>query len=201
MSRFTWVVLAALTLAGCAVAPRAPESWATPDPGTLRQWTAAGRMAIAAGTDGGSGSFTWTQDDAETRLDLRGPLGTGAVRLVVTPGALSLADGAGQTLDADAARAELRSRLGADLPWDQLRYWMLGLADPGEAAIVQQADSAPWRLIEQSGWRLAYQSFTTVQGVNLPQRFSAERESVRVRVIVDTWTASPPSGEAPEVRP
>lgn len=201
MSRFTWAVLAALTLAGCAVAPRAPESGATPDPGTLRQWTASGRMAIAAGTDGGSGSFTWTQDDAETRLDLRGPLGTGAVRLVVTPGALSLADGAGQTLDAEAARAELRSRLGADLPWDQLRYWMLGLADPAEAAIVQDADSAPWRVIEQSGWRLAYQSFAAVQGVNVPQRFSAERGSVRVRVIVDTWSASPPTGEAPEARP
>ena len=201
MSRFTWAVLAALTLAGCAVAPRAPESGATPDPGTLRQWTASGRMAIAAGTDGGSGSFTWTQDYAETRLDLRGPLGTGAVHLVVTPGALSLADGAGQTLDAEAARAELRSRLGADLPWDQLRYWMLGLADPGEAAVVREADSAPWRVIEQSGWRLAYQSFANVQGVNVPQRFSAERESVRVRVIVDAWSASPPSGEASEARP
>lgn len=201
MTRFTWAVLAALTLAGCAVAPRAPESGAIPDPGSLRQWTASGRMAIAAGTDGGSGSFTWMQDDAETRLDLRGPLGTGAVRLVVTPGSLSLADGAGQTLDAEAARAELRSRLGADLPWNQLRYWMLGLADPGEAAIVREADSTPWRVIEQSGWRLAYQSFATVQGVNLPERFSAERESVRVRVIVDVWSAPPPSGEAAGGRP
>jgi outer membrane lipoprotein LolB len=194
-------VLAALALAGCAVAPRAPESGASPDPNSLRQWTASGRMAIAAGTDGGSGSFTWMQDDAETRLDLRGPLGTGAVRLVVTPGSLSLADGAGQTLDAEAARAELRSRLGADLPWNQLRYWMLGLPDPGEAAIVQETDSTPWRVIEQSGWRLAYQSFATVQGVNVPQRFSAERESVRVRVIVDAWSAPLPSGEAVETRP
>jgi outer membrane lipoprotein LolB len=183
------------------VAPRAPESGASPDPNSLRQWTASGRMAIAAGTDGGSGSFTWMQDDAETRLDLRGPLGTGAVRLVVTPGSLSLADGAGQTLDAEAARAELRSRLGADLPWNQLRYWMLGLPDPGEAAIVQETDSTPWRVIEQSGWRLAYQSFATVQGVNVPQRFSAERESVRVRVIVDAWSAPLPSGEAVETRP
>jgi outer membrane lipoprotein LolB len=201
VSRFTWAVLAALTLAGCAVAPRAPEGGVSPDPGTLQQWTASGRMAIAAGNDGGSGSFTWTQDAAETRLDLRGPLGTGAVRLVVTPGALSLADGAGQTLDAEAARAELRSRLGADLPWGQLRYWMLGLADPGEAAVVQEADAAPWRVIEQSGWRLAYQSFAKVQGVNVPQRFSAERDSIRVRVIVDTWSASLPSGEASEARP
>jgi len=201
VSRFPWSVFAALALAGCAVAPRAPESGASPDPGSLRQWTASGRIAIAAGTEGGSGSFTWIQDDAETRLDLRGPLGTGAVRLVVTPGSLSLADGAGQTLDAEAARAELRSRLGADLPWNQLRYWMLGLADPGEVAIVQEADSTPWRVIEQSGWRLAYQSFATVQGVNVPQRFSAERESVRVRVIVDAWSAPLPSGGAAEARP
>jgi len=185
VSRFPWSVFAALALAGCAVAPRAPESGASPDPGSLRQWTASGRIAIAAGTEGGSGSFTWIQDDAETRLDLRGPLGTGAVRLVVTPGSLSLADGAGQTLDAEAARAELRSRLGADLPWNQLRYWMLGLPSPDEPAAVRDNAAAPRRVIEQAGWAIGYDTYTNAAGWTLPQRFVATRGGVRVKVIVD----------------
>ena len=89
----------------------------------LNRWTASGRMAVAAGNDGGSGSFDWIQDGEISRLDLRGPLGVGAVRLRVAPGTLSLADGSGQVLDANLARANQQARLGANLPWDHLRYW------------------------------------------------------------------------------
>jgi outer membrane lipoprotein LolB len=144
-------------------------------------------MAIAAGTDGGSGSFDWVQDGTTSRLDLRGPLGAGAVRLVVTPGTLSLADGSGRMLDAGAARADLQARLGADLPWDYLRYWLLGVPAQGVEATVLDQDATPWRVIEQAGWRLAYDSFDVVGGMNLPKRLTAERGAVRVRVIVDAW--------------
>jgi len=187
VKRVAWAAVLGLTLAGCAVPPRAPEVGVLPDPAALTRWTAAGRMAIAAGNDGGSGSFDWVQDGTTSRLDLRGPLGVGAVRLVVTPGSLSLADGSGQVLDAGRARADLQARLGADLPWDQLPYWLLGVPAPGLGATVHEQDAAPWRVIEQAGWRLAYDSFAVVEGLNLPRRLSAERGGVRVRVIVDTW--------------
>jgi len=187
VSRLAWASVVALALAGCAAPPRAPEGVTPPDPAVLTQWTASGRMAVAAGNDGGSGSFDWTQDGTTSRLDLRGPLGAGAVRLVVTPETLSMADGSGRVLDAEVARAHLQARLGADLPWDHLRYWLLGVPAPGVEATIQDQDSAPWRVIEQAGWRLAYDSFAVIGGVNLPTRLSAERGPVRVRVIVDDW--------------
>lgn len=187
MSRPAWAAVVALALAGCAATPRAPEGVARPDPAVLDQWSASGRMAIAAGNDGGSGSFDWAQDGTTSRLDLRGPLGAGAVRLVVTPGTLSLSDGSGRVLDADVARADLQARLGADLPWGHLRYWLLGVPAPGVEATVLDQAAAPWRVIEQAGWRLAYDSFDVVGGLNLPRRLSAERGAVRVRVIVDAW--------------
>jgi len=155
-------------------------------------------MAIAAGNDGGSGSFDWAQDGTTSRLDLRGPLGAGSLHLVVTPESFSLTDGSGRVLDADAARADLQGRLGADFPWDHLRYWLLGLPAPGVEATVLDQGEAPWRVIEQAGWRLAYGSFAVVGGLNLPKRLSAEREAVRVRVIVDAW--SPGESAAPEAR-
>lgn len=187
MSRLAWAAVVALALAGCAAPPRAPEGGTRPDPAILNQWSASGRMAVAAGNDGGSGSFDWAQDGTTSRLDLRGPLGAGAVRLVVTPQTLSLADGSGRVLDADVARADLQARLGADLPWDHLRYWLIGLPAPGVEATVRDQDAAPWRVIEQAGWRLAYDSFEVVAGLSLPRRLTAEREAVRVRVIVDAW--------------
>ena len=187
MNRLAAAAVVALALAGCAAPPRAPEGGTRPDPAILNQWSASGRMAVAAGNDGGSGSFDWAQDGTTSRLDLRGPLGAGAVRLVVTPQTLSLADGSGRVLDADVARADLQARLGADLPWDHLRYWLIGLPAPGVEATVRDQDAAPWRVIEQAGWRLAYDSFEVVGGLTLPRRLTAEREAVRVRVIVDAW--------------
>lgn len=198
MSRVAWAALVGLALAGCTAPPRAPEGGVSPDPALMSRWTASGRMAIAAGNDGGSGSFDWAQDGTTSRLDLRGPLGAGSLHLVVTPESFSLTDGSGRVLDADAARADLQGRLGADLPWDHLRYWLLGLPAPGLEATVLDQGEAPWRVIEQAGWRLAYGSFAVVGGLNLPKRLSAEREAVRVRVIVDAWSAG--ESAAPEAR-
>ena len=194
MNRLAWAALVALVLGGCAVPPRAPEGGVPPDPAALDRWQAVGRMAVAAGADGGNGSFAWAQDGVTSRLDLRGPLGVGAVRVVVTPETLSLADGSGRVLDAEVARADLQARLGADLPWGYLRYWLLGVAAPGVEATVLDQDAAPWRVLEQAGWRLAYDSFAVVEGLNLPQRLSAERGTVRVKVIVDEWRPRQPGG-------
>ena len=192
-------VLATLVIAGCATPSRAPESTARPDPGVLRQWSASGRLALSAGGEGGSGAFVWEQRDDTSQLDLRGPFGTGALRILATPDSLSMADGAGRNLDAAAARAELQARLGADLPWNNLRYWMLGVPAPDQPAEVTDAAAAPWRVIEQSGWRIGYDAFATTNGLSLPQRFTATQGEVRVRVVVDAWSV--PAGGGPAERP
>ena len=191
MRRAALALAAAAVLAGCATPPVAPPTGATADPSRLEQWTAAGRLALATGGEGGSGAFTWQQQSATTRLDLRGPFGAGALQVVVTPDSLSVADGAGRALDAEAARAELRARLGADLPWGSLRYWMLGVPAPDAPAEVTEAPAAPLRLIEQSGWSIGYDAFTPVGGLSLPRRLTATSGAVRVRVLVDQWTIAP----------
>ena len=199
MTRQALAILATLLIAGCATPSRAPESAARPDPGLLREWSASGRLALSAGGEGGSGAFLWEQRDDVSQLDLRGPFGAGALRVLATPGSLSMADGAGRSLDADTARAELRARLGADLPWNSLRYWMLGLPAPDQPAEVTDSAAAPWRVIEQSGWRIGYDAFTTATGMALPQRFTATQGEVRVRVVVDAWSV--PAGGTPDARP
>lgn len=183
-------------LAGCATRPSAPPRLLPPDPATMLRWTASGRLALSTGEQGGSGSFVWSQDGRISRLDLRGPLGAGAMQVVSSPDGLSLTDGSGRQVDTDAARGALRARLGADLPWDSLSYWILGVPAPGSAATVIDAEAEPLRVIEQAGWRIDYDAYTTATGAALPRRFTAVREGVRVKVIVDSWTL-PPAGSAP----
>jgi outer membrane lipoprotein LolB len=180
-----------MALAGCATVPPPTEPAPSPDPAELQQWTARGRLALSAGEQGGSGSFVWAQDGSTSRLDLRGPLGAGGLQVVSSPDGLELSDGAGRSVDAEAARAALRARLGADLPLDSLPYWMLGVPAPEVPATVTDAEAPPRRVIEQAGWRIDYDAFTTAAGAALPQRFTATRENVRVKVIVDAWILLP----------
>ena len=189
------VVLA--TLGGCAATPVAlPPSVATGASAPI-DWTASGRLALAAHGQGGSGSFTWRQTESATSLSLRGPLGAGAMQVTSAGGVLSVSDSDGRKLDDAATRSLLRERLGADLPWTDLRYWMLGVPAPGSQSSVVDAAQPPLRVIEQVGWRIAYDAFDARAGVSLPTRFTATQADVRVRVIVDAWELGSAGGAGP----
>jgi len=191
----TALVLAAL--GGCAVAPVAPPSFVPADPSAFVAWTASGRLALAANGEGGSGSFTWQQQADATTVSLRGPLGAGAMQVTVDGDRLSVADGDGHSLDTRQTRELLRERLGADLPWNSLRFWMLGIPSPDGPARVEDADQAPLRVIEQADWRIGYDAFRPTLGVSLPTRFTATREGVRLKVTVDEWQVTPAAGQGP----
>lgn len=191
----TWLLAA--SLAGCAATPPAPPLPAPADVEPFNVWTAAGRLAMAAGEQGGSGSFTWRQEGLATTLSIRGPLGAGAIEIFTDGQSMSVTDGAGRSVDTTQAEAALRGRLGADLPWTELRYWMLGVPAPGEAASVVDSAVAPVRIIDQAGWNVGYDSFRAVAGTALPARFAAARGAIRLKVIIDDWIVEPTAPVAP----
>jgi outer membrane lipoprotein LolB len=183
-------------LAGCAATPGVTSmAGAEIDPVRVVDWSASGRIAIAVAGQGGSGHFDWTQRAATTSLEVRGPLGAGALRIVTDGERLAVTDGEGESLDAAAARAQLRARLGADLPLAEMRFWMLGLPAPGRDARVSAAASGSARAIEQSGWMVTCDAFTSVQGWAVPTRLTVDGGGARIKVIVDEWRL--PSGGAP----
>lgn len=186
MTRTALVLLAGL-LSGCAGLahrPIAPAS--TAGIAGLTSWVAAGRLALANGEVGGSGGFVWEQEGPEMRLQLRGPLGA-AVEIAGDGERFSVTDSGGEVLGPDAETA-LRARLGADLPLSSLRYWMLGLPDPGSEAHVIESDTVPLRVIDQRGWTIAYDAFTSTDGFSLPARLTATSGDVRLRLSVSDWT-------------
>lgn len=191
------VLMALAMLGGCAVVPVAPTPYVPANPDTMASWTASGRLAMAANGEGGSGSFTWEQQAEATTLSLRGPLGAGALQVTSSRGELSVVDSDGRRLDTRQTRELLRQRLGADLPWQDLRYWMLGVAAPGEPAEVAVAAQPPLRVIEQGGWRIGYDAYRPMAGVSLPTGFTATRGGVRLKVIVDDWEIQPAPGLGP----
>ncbi|HLZ99861.1 MAG TPA: lipoprotein insertase outer membrane protein LolB [Steroidobacteraceae bacterium] len=146
-------------------------------------WQLAGRAAVAVGTQGWQASLDWQQHGDAAELHLAGPLGVGALVLDETPAGLSL-NGAPPS---DAVLAQLQERLGFELPLNNLRYWLLGVPDPGSAFDLRRNDQDRAALLTQAGWTLTYDKYMRVNGDLLPARLVLARDAVRVRIAVDHW--------------
>lgn len=191
----TLVVVALLTAGGCATAPTTSTTGtgaAVPDAATFTQWTAKGRIALAAQGEGGSGSFVWQQRSGRTDLSVRGPLGAGGLNVVTDGDALQLTDASGRALDGVAARQALEAQLGAPIPLDDLRYWLIGVPAPGRDNGLVQAATGSMPGFVQGPWVVSYDAYTDAAGWRLPARMTATTAGVKVRVVVDDWQVPQP---------
>ena len=182
--------LCALLVAGCATQRPAPPGTIPQDLSELAAWQARGRIGISGAQGGGSGSFEWQQQGEHADVQIRGPVGIGSVQLQVDGSAedprmtLRTADGA--MLESQAAWDELEARLGAPVPAGNLRFWMLGIAAPGEHQ-WHEPDPQGVTALDQDGWRIEYQQFSNDAGARVPTRIRAASGDTKVRIVVDRW--------------
>jgi outer membrane lipoprotein LolB len=180
-------------LAGCRTLPPAPpagESWELrrPQLQSLEHFALRGRVAVAAGGEGFNANLRWTQEGNRSQVTLEGPLGVGGAQLTASGDDLTVVTSRGEHIESAAAHAELAARLGFDPPLSSLRYWVLGVPNPGQPA-SESLDPAQQRLaaLTQGGWHVEYQSYTSASGETLPARMTLQRDAVRVRLLVDDW--------------
>jgi outer membrane lipoprotein LolB len=147
-----------------------------------------GRVALSAAGNGVNANLRWSQNGTRSQLALEGPLGVGGTHITANGDELDIVNARGEHLTSAAAHTELTSRLGFDIPLPSLRYWILGVPDPAQPA-EEVLDPVGQRLsaLTQDGWHIAYAQYTAVHGETLPARLTLERDTVRVRLLVEDW--------------
>lgn len=185
---------AALLASGCATLPLPGEGdWPARRAAlqALDDWTLTGRVAVAAGAEGFSGGLRWRQDGARAEIDMRGPLGGTALRILVDGDAIAVTDASGATLDGEEARRITREYVGVPLPLSELRYWLLGA--PAPVAAFRETLGADARLatLEQAGWQVRYTRYGAAGAMVLPERMELTAGEFRLRLAVSGWRFAP----------
>jgi outer membrane lipoprotein LolB len=171
-----------LCVSGCITHPVVNKPIAATDVSQLHAWSAQGRMGITGVPQAGSASFNWRQRDETAQINLHGPLGVGAISLVMDD-ALHITLGNGTHYDAQAALRELELRLGTAVPLKQLRYWLCVQAGPGNYQWISNGN----KVLQQGGWRVEYNELMTVDTLQLPKKITATHDQVRIRVVIEEW--------------
>ncbi|HFD38437.1 MAG TPA: outer membrane lipoprotein LolB [Anaerolineae bacterium] len=198
--RFAKVFLPALllgVLTACAVVPgsvspdRMERRWQAhlTRLQAVHSWRLSGRLAVRGEDDGWQAALRWRQGESDYEIVIQGPLGQGTARLVGNGAGVVLhLPGAAPRAAADAELL-LASELGWWVPVKGLVYWLRGLPEPNiDARRVLDARGRLARL-EQQGWRIDYQRYRTVSGVDLPAKMVLEHADpkLRLRLVVGRW--------------
>jgi len=197
--RCALALLAALLAGGCAsIAEQDGLSLAARLERIEREsiWEMRGRIAVDTGADAYQGRFTWWQDGDAIRVNIRGPLGVGAVDIRGTEDDLTLRARGEQWRLEDAER-QLSELLGWWLPITSLPHWLLGAPDPRFETGMQQVDSERLSRLAQRSWSLRFSRYGLTNGVLTPQRIEFAHADLALIVSIDSWQTEPPLAVKP----
>lgn len=186
-------LLAVFVLSGCATRGglNLPDmsDWETRKAvlGQADEWEFTGRIGVSAGDEGFNGKLFWRQDGVVFRARISGPFGAGTVFINGDRQELTVTDQDGVATELNDAEAELRQMYGWTIPVTSLRYWALGIPDPGDPA--QTSFGADGQLVQilQSQWQVDYGPYRDGAGQSMPRRLTAVSGDVKVILIVDDW--------------
>lgn len=191
-------VLLPIALAGCATAPPVrimgdasllkAQAQRELELARADHWTLQGRLGVSNGKDGGSGSFSWTQNGEQYDFVLRGPSISGAnFRLRGGPDGALLEGLKNGPLRGPDAEALMHKALGWNVPLRDLRAWVLGLrADSGPAEISFGTNGLP-TLLQQDGWTVDYREWNSDRTPPLPKKVYANRPPYKVKLSIESW--------------
>ena len=183
------LILAALLIGGCAVAPSTPTS---PPPArtTLDAFSLEGRFSLRHENRNYSGRLSWRHRGDLNTVLLSSPFGQGMAEITTDEHGASLTTSDGKQETASDAETLTQRVLGYPLPLTALTDWIRGRDD---AAGITERDTQgrPLRLAHQ-GWRLEY-GYESEDPQAPPNRIFAERNGgLELRLKIDEWNSLTP---------
>ena len=178
-------------VAGCASLEPEPIRVLTPDERKelydIKVWAMDGRIAVHAEGDAWHASFSWRHDWKEDVLHIAGPLGQGAVDIVLRGQWIQITRSDGTSEVSERPEELLRARLGVAVPLSALRYWVLGLPEPDYEHVSRYDAVGQLRALRQQGWDVIYERYSGEGVWVLPKKMLITQADIKLKIIVDQW--------------
>lgn len=183
-----------LLLAACAGPDRrdvASAGWAAHKESVqlLQHWSANGKLALRSSTASESATLNWRQQEQQTHLELRGPLGVGATTIHSDGLQLDIYRGEEhRTVDISSPGAIVEN-IGWELPLSALPYWLKGIPSPAYPVESLELDPQTQLLskLQQDSWEIHYGKYEQFQQFILPTRLDIQRNGTSARLIIRQW--------------
>ena len=156
----------------------------------LKQWRLKGRISIQNDHESWFLKVDWQQQPDAYAVLLSGPF-SGMVRLSGSKDSVELSDGE-QSYYAPDAELLLLEHTGIRMPVNGLRYWLLGIPQPGKMVKDLKLDVAGrMSSLHQDQWQVSVDRYQQYNGKTLPAKLIIKNHHLKVRLIVDQWQLTP----------
>lgn len=155
----------------------------------VADWQLKGRINVRVPGESDTVSVTWENSEADYNIYLRGTLGLGATRIIGNANQVRMEQSGEEPVIARSAEDLLYTQLGREIPISDLHYWIRGLPAPRpKPRQITLAEQGMVEYLDQSGWSLHYSNYTAVGPWNMPGKIIAERDDLRLTLLVREWT-------------
>jgi len=178
-------VVAVLTLAACATAPRSPVPQA-PLTTADSPFVLGGRISARRGDAGVAGNFSWRHDPSHDVIELSTPLGQTLAKLEGNASGATVQLQDGRTESAPTWRALTERAFGVTIPVDGLASWIRARPRPDARFGVERDAAGRVSELRQDGWDIVYAYAD--DGAQAPYRVTLQypgADPVDVRIVVD----------------
>jgi len=199
-TKFTFLLLiASLLLGACTSKPVKQidsSSWLSRQAAVaeIDRWQLNARIGMRSKDNSGSASLIWNELPGQRNLRLLGPVGGGLILLQQDSTGVRLQDSKGKTWYAVDAADLIYRVTGWNIPVSALRWWLLGMTEPGSNANYKLDDSQRLVALIQDGWKVTLDKYKMFDVYELPSSLIVESESgkedekyMRVKLIVKDW--------------
>lgn len=154
---------------------------------SITSWDLSGAIAARNKKRGWTATLNWLQQGSnQYQIRLFGPLGGGTVMIDKKGSVVTYRDGP-KIVSSSNADALLQKETGVGLPVKSLYYWVRGLPAPG---VVQSAQHDPENRLtsfNQAGYTITYTGYTSVDGINLPNKIRLQGHDVIIKLVIKHW--------------
>lgn len=188
-------VLLLAVLAGCAATPlpvpsiSPEEAWLRHETRlrTLDTWTLSGRLVVSDEKEAWNASLHWAQRPDGYEVSVIAPLGGGSLQLRGNTRGVTLQTSDDELYLAQDPDALMTEVLGLQIPVSGLRFWVLGIPQPG---VAQQYKLDSWgRLVElqQGEWQIEFVRYRETPRGSLPDKLFMRNQQFAVRLVISDW--------------